>query len=371
MSELRRTPLFLRHVAAGARTVDFAGWDMPVQYPTGTLAEHRTVRERVGIFDVSHMGRITVDGSGAGRFLDLLVTSNIMTLAIGRARYGLMCLEDGGILDDVVTLRLEAESYTLVCNAASWDRVTDWMAIHARTVGDVTITPRRDETAMIAVQGPSAGDALRTGCAIDVDGLRRFAVSNERMQGERRQGDICLEVSRTGYTGEDGYELIVEAAAATAVWDRLVNDGGAVPCGLGARDTLRLEAGLSLYGQDIDMTTTPLEAGLDRFVDLTGDFIGSDVLRRQSDEGVTRRLVGFAVEGRSAPRHGYEIRAPRTDDVIGIVTSGGPSPTLGTGIGLGYLRIEHTAPGTEIEVDIRGKPTRGEVVPIPFYQREA
>ena len=269
------------------------------------------------------------------------------------------------------TFTIQARHQTsapLRCNAASWDRVTDWMAIHARTVGDVTITPRRDETAMIAVQGPSAGDALRTGCAIDVDDLRRFAVSNERMQGKRPQGDIGLEVSRTGYTGEDGYELIVEAAAATAVWDSLVNDGGAVPCGLGARDTLRLEAGLSLYGQDIDTTTTPLEAGLDRFVDLTGDFIGSDALRRQSNEGVTRRLVGLAVEGRSAPRHGYEIRAPRTDDVIGTVTSGGPSPTLGGGIGLGYLRIEHTAPGTEIEVNIRGKPTRGEVVPIPFYQ---
>jgi aminomethyltransferase len=317
------------------------------------------------------MGRIVVEGSGAGRLLDHLVTSDLMNLKIGRARYGLMCSEDGGILDDVVTLRLEAGSYTLVCNAASWDRITDWIANHAQAVDEVTITPRRDETAMIAVQGPAAGEALRTGCGIEVSGLRRFAVSSERIQGERIDGEIFVDVSRTGYTGEDGYELIVEAAAATAVWDSLVNDGGAVPCGLGARDTLRLEAGLSLYGQDIDTTTTPLEAGLDRFVDLTGDFIGSDALRRQSNEGVTRRLVGFVVEGRSAPRHGYEIRAPRTDDVIGTVTSGGPSPTLGTGIGLGYLRIEHAAPGIDIEVDIRGRATRGKVVPVPFYQRES
>ena len=366
MSELRRTPLFPRHVAEGARRVDFAGWDMPVQYPTGTLAEHRAVRERAGIFDVSHMGRIDVDGSGAGRLLDLLITSDLMNLKIGRARYGLMCSEDGGILDDVVTLRLEAESYTLVCNAATWDRVIDWIASHTQTGGDVIITPRRDETAMIAVQGPAAGEALRTGCGIDVEGLRRFAVSNERVEDE-----ICVDVSRTGYTGEDGYELIVEAGAATTVWDSLVKDGGAVPCGLGARDTLRLEAGLSLYGQDIDTTTTPLEAGLDRFVDLTGDFVGSDALRRQSNGGVTRRLVGFAVEGRSAPRHGYEVRTPGMDDVIGTVTSGGPSPTLGTGIGLGYLRIEHTLPGTEIEINIRGKPTPAEVVPITFYQRES
>jgi aminomethyltransferase len=339
---------------------------MPVQYPTGTLAEHRAVRDGVGVFDVSHMGRIGVDGSGAGRLLDLLITSDLMSLKIGRARYGLMCLEDGGILDDVVTLRLEAGSYMLVCNAASWNRVTRWIADHAETVADVTITPRRDETAMIAVQGPAAGEALRAGCGINVTALRRFGVSHERSEG-----DIRVELSRTGYTGEDGYELIVDAPAATAVWDSLVNDGGAVPCGLGARDTLRLEAGFSLYGQDIDTTTTPLEAGLDRFVDPTGDFIGSDALHRQSTEGVKRRLVGFVVEGRSAPRHGYEIRAPGTDDVIGTVTSGGPSPTLGTGIGLGYLRVEHTAPGTGIEVDIRGRTARGEVVPAPFYQRES
>ena len=362
MPELRRTPLHERHVDAGGRMVDFAGWEMPVQYPSGTLAEHQAVRERVGVFDVSHMGRIAVRGPEAGAFLDSLITSNIQGIRVGRARYGLICAEDGGILDDVVTLRPDEETYTVVCNAASWDRVTDWFRDHITT--GATITPEQDTTAMIAVQGPGAGAAVQAVCGAGTEALRRFGV----VRGEVR-GAGCAMVSRTGYTGEDGYELIVESAAAPAIWDRLVGEAGAAPCGLGARDTLRLEAGLLLYGQDMDTTTTPLEAGLRQFVDLGKDFVGCAALRSQEEEGAPRRLAGFVVEGRSAPRHGYAVMDPADHREIGVVTSGGPSPTLGTGIGLTYLPPAFADPGTSLEVDIRGRQAKADVVETPFYRR--
>ena len=364
MSKLRRTPLYSRHRDAGARIVDFAGWEMPVQYPSGTLAEHKAVRENVGLFDVSHMGRIEVAGPRAGAVLDRLVTSDLLGLRVGRARYGLICSEDGGILDDVVTMRLDEDSYTVICNAASWDHVLAWIIDHVDEAnGGVAVIPRRDETAMIAVQGPDAGDVMRSVWATAVDELRRFGVATARVNGS-----VSVTVSRTGYTGENGYELIVDASAAPGVWDRLTA-GGAIPCGLGARDTLRLEAGFLLYGQDMDSMTTPLEAGLNRFVDLDADFIGAEALRRQAKQGLWRTLAGFVAEGRSAPRHGYEVRARESQERIGTVTSGGPSPTLGVGIGLAYLPVEKSKPGTPIEVDIRGRMARAEVVQTPFYQR--
>jgi aminomethyltransferase len=346
--------------------VDFAGWEMPVQYPSGTLAEHRTVRRASGLFDVSHMGRIEVVGPGSGKLVDRLVTSDVLGLKVGRARYGLICAEDGGILDDVVTMRLDDTVYTIVCNAASWDRVFAWIVDHATEEHEtVTVTPRRDDTAMIAVQGPSAGSAMRSICGegAGIEALRRFGVMTTPIDGV---GSAII--SKTGYTGEDGYELIVDASVASSVWDRLL-DNGSLPCGLGARDTLRLEAGFLLYGQDMDSGTTPLEAGLDRFVDLEKDFIGAGALRLQEGTGIERRLVGFVTEGRAAPRHGYEIRAKETVEVLGVVTSGGPSPTLGLGIGLAYLPADRAKPGTSIQVDIRSKITKAEVVEIPFYRR--
>ncbi len=342
--------------------VDFAGWAMPVQYPTGTLAEHRAVRERLGIFDVSHMGRIAVEGPEAGAFLDSLTTSDIGGLRVGRARYGLICSETGGILDDVVTLRLDEEEYTVVCNAASWDRVVPWFQDHAKV--RATVTPQRDTTAMIAVQGPDAGTAVRSLCGTEVEGLRRFAVVRTGVPG-----DTGAMVSRTGYTGEDGYELIVESSVAPSIWDRLVGEMSATPCGLGARDTLRLEAGLLLYGQDMDTTTTPLEAGLRQFVDLDKDFVGCPALRAQDAAGLKQQLVGFVAEGRSSPRHGYAVVDSAEGDEIGTVTSGGPSPTLGTGIGLAYLPLAFTEPGTSIAVDIRGRRVNADVVETPFYRR--
>ena len=364
MPDLRRTPLYARHVDAGGRMVDFAGWQMPVQYPSGTLAEHRAVREAVGVFDVSHMGRIAVEGPEAGAFLDGLITSDVRGMGAGRARYGLLCAEDGGVLDDLVTLRTGGDTYTVVCNAASWDRVTAWFRDRARA--GAAVRPEQETTAMIAVQGPGAAAAVRSVCGTGADGLRRFRAARVDLPGAGP-----ATVSRTGYTGEDGYELIVESSAAPAVWDRLVGEAGAAPCGLGARDTLRLEAGLLLYGQDMDATTTPLEAGLRQFVDLDKDFIGCAALREQAAAGVPRTLAGFVSEGRSAPRHGYAVIDPADGRQVGVVTSGGPSPTLGKGIGLAYLPPAYADAGTAVDIDIRGRRARAEIVETPFYRRKS
>lgn len=339
--------------------VDFAGWDMPVQYQ-GILAEHKAVRTRAGLFDVSHMGRIHAQGPDAASFLDHLITNDIAGLAVNRARYGFLCNERGGILDDLVTIRRTENEFLVVCNAASWDRVLPWLrdqaAVHA-----VQITPQRDDTAMLALQGPQAQDILNSLCGADIVGLRRFACEETSVSG------IQALVSRTGYTGENGYEIVTDADAISALWDTLLQDPRVMPCGLGARDTLRLEAGLPLYGNDMDETTTPLEAGLERFVDLNKDFIGAAALRKQAAEGPSRRLTGFRMNGRAAPRHGYNVHTQAGD--VSTVTSGGYSPSLGVGIGLAYLPTDQASPGTHLNVDIRGKIAQGTVVPLPFYRR--
>jgi aminomethyltransferase len=358
VSSLLRTPLHQSHLELGARIVDFAGWEMPIQYKKGIMAEHQTVRTGAGLFDVSHMGRIRVQGPDAARFLDRLITSDIAGLRPGRARYGLLCDEQGGILDDLVTARLEEGSFLAVCNAASWDRVMDWL--QARLQGlNARIVPQRDETAMIALQGPKAVDILTSLTPDPVAGLRRFGIIETTVASNKAL------VSRTGYTGEDGFEVIVSAEEAAHLWHRLAMH--AEPCGLGARDTLRLEAGLLLYGQDMDTTTTPLEAGLERFVSLEKEFVGAEVLRRQAKEGVTRRIAGFTVEGRASPRHGYTVRTPSGAEAA--VTSGSFSPSLETGIGLAYFPVNESAPGTRVEADIRGRVTEGVIVPLPFYKK--
>ena len=357
---LLRTALNVAHRDLGARMVDFAGWEMPVQYKS-IIAEHNAVRTRAGLFDVSHMGRIRVEGLSATSFLDGLITCDIAGLRTGRARYGLLCDEHGGILDDLVTIRLADDAFLVVCNAANWDRVLEWLQGHA-TGAQVHLTPQRDETAMLALQGPAAREVLTPFCSYDVSGLRRFAAVPAVVNG------VEALVSRTGYTGEDGFELVMDAAEAHHVWDTFIQDRAVEPCGLGARDTLRLEAGLLLHGQDMDLTTTPLEAGLERFVALNKEFVGAEALRRQAKEGVSRRLAGFRMEGRASPRHGYTLFTG--NGVTATVTSGSFSPTLQHGIGLAYLPVEQTTPGTAVQVDIRGKMTSGEVVPLPFYRRQ-
>ena len=357
---LLHTPLYDTHVERGGRMVEFGGWEMPVQYDaSGVLAEHAAVRKQAGIFDVSHMGRIDIRGPNAAAFLDRLITSNVGKLRIGRGRYGLICNRDGGVIDDVVVFRRAESVYLLVCNASRWDRVTEWMAENA--MDGVEITHRRDDTAMLAVQGPEAVAAVARHFHPSPLQLKRFAGEGGRMAG------VNAFISRTGYTGEDGCELIVSADDAPHVWNTLVDESGVVPCGLAARDVLRLEAGLMLYGQDMDESTTPLEAGLDRFVDLEKDFIGSEQLREQARTGVEQRITALTVQGRSSPRHGYTVRT--AGGYESVITSGTYSPVLEYSIALAYLPAGVSEPGNAVDVDIRGRAVSATTTTLPFLQR--
>ena len=359
---LKRTPLYETHTALGGRMVPFAGWEMPVQY-TGILAESRAVRSGAGLFDVSHMGRLYITGHGTPQFVDWLVTSDAANLRQGRARYGFICNDEGGIIDDTVFYRLGEESYLLVCNAGNRGHVVPWMLRWAQEkFPGVSIEDRTEATAMIAFQGPSTPEALGLICHVDLSLMRPFSAS---------EGTVASRpafIGRTGYTGEDGFELIVAADDGAHVWEALLGLG-AISCGLGARDVLRLEAGMALHGNDIDTSATPLEAGLERFVRLDKEFVGAVPLRRQAEEGPKRRLVGLRVDGRSIARSGYDILAG--DIPAGVVTSGTLSPTLDRVIAMGYVLVEFASPAQVVQVDIRGKRTEAEVVPLPFYSRKA
>ncbi|MBI4233815.1 MAG: glycine cleavage system aminomethyltransferase GcvT [Chloroflexi bacterium] len=341
--------------------VPFGGWEMPIQYAS-ILGEARAVRGSMGIFDVSHMGRIRLLGPGTVPFLQRLLTGDAGKLRPGRARYGFLANEQGGIIDDTVLYRLEEQRFLLVCNAANRETVLAWLRRQAPKEGLVMEDLTR-QTAMIAFQGPRTPGVLDALCAPHLSAaLRPFAAAEAEVAGRRAL------VGRTGYTGEDGFEFILPAEEGPALWRALVEQG-AVPCGLGARDVLRLEAGLMLHGNDIDPATTPVEAGLERFVDMDkGEFIGREALRRQQALGVRRRLVGFATQVRGIPRHGYGILADGKE--VGHVTSGGYSPTLDRDIGMGYVALEYASPGSRIAIDIRGKAVPAEVVPLPFYKRK-
>ncbi len=357
---LARTPLYEAHTQLGARMAPFAGWEMPVQYQ-GILHEHRAVRASAGIFDVSHMGRIGVSGPDAVALLDSTVTADIGGLRDWRARYGLVCRKDGGILDDVVVLRKPRDEMLMVCNAANRSTVLDWLERH-RSGFDVGIDDGTEQTAMIAVQGPEAAGLLDALLEGPVSHLKRFGAAEVAWSGEQ------LLVSRTGYTGENGFEVIVRAAVGPRLWAVLL-DAGATPCGLGARDSLWLEAGLLLHGSDIDATTNPLEAGLERFVAWDGaDFVSKDALLAARDRGRLRKLIGFKALGRGPiPRQGHPIYRDRRH--VGVVTSGSFSPTLSTAIGLGYVSVEAGATGALLEVEARETGVAVEVVDLPFYTR--
>ena len=358
--KLTRTSLYDTHVSLNGKMVPFAGWEMPVQY-SGILAESRAVRSASGIFDVSHMSRLYISGPQASGFLDWIVTANASNLRRDRARYAMVCNEEGGIIDDTVFYRLDEQEFLLVCNASNRRHVLPWMERWVREKFQGTIIDDRTETtAMIAFQGPATSGLLDRLCDPSPASMRLFSASRGNM------GSHAAFIGRTGYTGEDGFELIVPAEDAPAVW-RTLMDAGAVPCGLGARDVLRLEAGLALHGNDIDTSTTPLEAGLDRFVALDKEFAGSGALRRQSEAGLSRKLVGLRVEGRSIARAGYAINDGVTQ--VGTVTSGTHSPTLDTGIAMGYVLVGSASPGKSLQVDIRGRSANAKVVPLPFYSR--
>lgn len=360
---LKRTPLYAAHVAAGARMVPFGGWEMPVQYG-GIIEEHRAVRTRVGLFDVSHMGEVDLVGPGAIPLVQRLVTNDVDRVALNQALYTPMCTPEGGIIDDLLVYHLGRDHLMLVINAANTPEDVAWIREHA--TGDVQITDRTDEIALLALQGPRAKEVLARLTPASLDAIRYYWF----LDGVEVAGRRAL-ISRTGYTGEDGFELYVDTRHAAHVWGALLDAGrdvGILPAGLGARDTLRLEAGYLLHGNDMDKTVTPLEVGLGWTVKLgKGGFIGAEGLARQKAGGLTRRLVGFILRERLIARHGFPLR--QDNEVLGRVTSGSFGPTVEKSIGLGFVPPGHADPGQPIAVEIRGRAVEGTVAKLPFYKR--
>ncbi len=361
-----QTALIQEHRAAGARLVDFAGWEMPVQY-AGILDEHRAVRERAGLFDLSHMGEIWLGGPDAGAALARALVSDPPRLAIGRAHYSMICAADGGIIDDLIVYRLADERFLVVPNAANRETVAD--ALRERSAGfDAQMDDASMRTSLVAIQGPMAAQILAPLTDVDLQSLRYYAIAEGSAAG------VPALIARTGYTGEDGFELFVAWADAIPVWRSLQEAGaehGLALAGLGARDTLRLEAGMPLYGNELGRDGSPYEAGLGRVVklDKAGDFVGRESLERVSRDGPRRSLVGLALRGRSVARHGHEVHEPGEADPIGVVTSGAPSPTLGMPIAMAYVPPADAAVGTMVEITIRGAPVEADIVPLPFYKR--
>lgn len=364
MSDLLRTPLYpLYQQYEGVRCIDFGGWELPVQF-SGIQKEHEAVRERAGLFDVSHMGEFTVQGEQAEAFLQKLTTNDVTTLVPGQAQYTLMCYPDGGVVDDLLVYKLEDQHYMLVVNASNIDK--DWAWLQEHMVPGVSMTNDSAETALLALQGPLAADIIGKVTDTDVSIIEPFRfVQNAEVCG------VKLLLSRTGYTGEDGFELYVQANQAAAVWNGLMEAGadqGLVPAGLGARDTLRFEAKLPLYGQELSPTISPLEAGVGMFVKLNaGPFIGHEALLQQKNDGPARKLVGIEVLERGIPRPHYPIYAEGVQ--IGEVTTGTQSPTLKRNLGLALINSQYAALGTPLEIEIRGKKLKAEVVKTPFHKR--
>ena len=358
-SALKRTPLHDVHVALGAKLVPFAGYEMPVQYPTGISAEHKSVREGVGMFDVSHMGEFWITGDRAVEFVNYVTTNNVAALAVGQVHYTTILNDRGTIEDDALVYRF-ADRIMMVVNASNAAKDFAHIERHANTFG-VTLRDASDEMALLAVQGPKAAAVLQTLTKADLSSIRYYHFIEGAVAGHP------AIISRTGYTGEDGFELYVENEHAVPIWNAVMATGKVAPAGLGARDTLRLEMGMALYGNDIDDTVTPLEANLGWLVKLPkGDFVGRDVLEAQKAKGVEKKLVGFTMADRNFPRHGYPVFYEGQPS--GVVCSGTMSPTLGIPIGTAYLPAAAAKDGTTFEVEIRGKRVPATVVKPPFYK---
>jgi aminomethyltransferase len=369
---LARTPLFDEHKALGARIVPFAGWEMPVQY-AGLLKEHHAVRKAAGLFDVSHMGELLIDGAGAEELIDSLVTADLTTLPDHKAVYCVACNERGTILDDLIVYRRGRESFLVVCNASNREKIAAHFGAYAKGRSDVRFEDASDRYALIALQGPKAASVIRAaGADPTIPALASFTLTEAKVAG------IPVIAARTGYTAEDGFELFTESANAAPLWRALIEAGrpiGLEPAGLGARDTLRLEGRLSLYGNEIDETTNPLEAGLGWVtkLDKPRDFLGKAALAAIKKEGTARKMVGLEMVGRGIARHGYPIVEWKGSETpgpaIGVVTSGSPAPSLDKNIALGYVPAALSAIGTRIGVEIRGKVVEAMVVKTPFYKR--
>ncbi|MBC2163295.1 glycine cleavage system aminomethyltransferase GcvT [Listeria booriae] len=360
LTELKKTPIFPLYEKYGAKTIDFGGWDLPVQFQ-GIKAEHEAVRTNAGLFDVSHMGEVTVKGAGSLDFLQKMLSNDISKLKPGKAQYNIMCYETGGVVDDLVVYMIAENDYLLVVNAANTDKDYEWLAEHA--TDDVNVQNVSLEYGQLALQGPNAEAVLAKLTDADLGALGFFGfVDNVEVAGVRAL------VSRSGYTGEDGFEIYTKAEDAPAVWEAILKED-VLPIGLGARDTLRFEANLALYGQELSKDISPLEAGVGFAVKLQkeADFLGKKALIAQKEAGLTRKSVGIELIDRGIPRHDYKVFAG--DKEIGIVTSGTQSPTLGKNLGLALINIDYTALDSLVEVEVRNKKLQAKVVPTPFYKR--
>ncbi|WP_374718574.1 glycine cleavage system aminomethyltransferase GcvT [Parageobacillus toebii] len=361
---LKRTPLFAVYERYGAKTIDFGGWELPVQF-SSIKEEHEAVRTRAGLFDVSHMGEFVVKGRGSLAFLQKMMTNDVSKLTDGRAQYSLMCYEDGGTVDDLLIYKKADGHYLLVVNAANIEKDFEWL--HDHLFGDVELVNISQEIAQLALQGPLAEQVLQKLTNTDLSAIKFFS-----FQDDVNINGVKALVSRTGYTGEDGFEIYCRAEDAVTLWESILEAGkeeGVLPCGLGARDTLRFEATLPLYGQELSKDITPIEAGLGFAVKTNkdADFIGKDVLKKQKEEGTARKLVGIEMIDKGIPRHGYKVFA--NGEEIGFVTTGTQSPTLKKNIGLALIKTEFTEMDTEVEVEIRGKRLKAKVIATPFYKR--
>lgn len=361
---LKRTPLFPLYAEYGAKTIDFGGWELPVQF-SSIKEEHEAVRTRAGLFDVSHMGEFEVKGKDSLAFLQKMMTNDVAKLTNGRAQYTLMCDEDGGTVDDLLVYKKGDDHYLLVVNAANIEKDFAWLEAHV--VGEVELVNISNDIAQLALQGPLAEKVLQRLTTVDLSNMKFFAFADHI-----DVAGVQALVSRTGYTGEDGFELYCRAEDAQTLWRAILETGkedGVLPCGLGARDTLRFEACLPLYGQELAKDITPIEAGLGFAVKTNKDvdFFGKEVLKKQKEEGTTRKLVGIEMIDKGIPRHGYAVYV--NGEQVGVVTTGTQSPTLKKNIGLALISTAYSPLDTEVEVDVRGKRLKAKVVATPFYKR--
>jgi aminomethyltransferase len=362
---LRKTPLHARHLASNARMVPYAGWEMPVEY-SGITNEHLAVRSRAGLFDVSHMGEIEIAGKDALAAVQRISSNDASRLSIGQAHYAALPTPSGTFVDDMLVYRMAPSHFMLVVNAANVAKDYAWISEQVKLAGDVAVVDSSSRYALIAIQGPAAREVLQPLTAVELGQIRYYWFSYGEVAAAR------VTISRTGYTGEDGFEIFVPPNMADRVWRAVLDSGrqaDVIPCGLGARDTLRLEAAMRLYGNDIDESTTVLEADLGWTIGWKkADFIGKDALLQQKEGGVARKLVGFEMSERGIARHGYAVVRGGTQ--VGTVTSGTQTPFLKKAIGMAYVPVDMSTPDTEIEIDIRGRALKATVTPLPFYKRE-
>lgn len=368
MENLKKTPLNEAHRALGGKMVEFGGWDMPVQYTAGVIEEHLRTRTAAGLFDVSHMGEIWVEGTDAIAFVNRLTTNDVTKLVDGQAHYSALMNETGGVVDDLLVYRFDQDKLLLVVNASTTDKDWDWITSHKKDEV-MTLTNASKDYCQIAVQGPKALEILQQLTDTELSEIKYYHFTVDKVDG------VDAIISRTGYTGEDGFEVYAASDKATQIWTKLLDVGnygmhdGIIPCGLAARNTLRLESAMSLYGHELADDISPLEANLGWICKLNkGDFIGREHLVKLKEEGLKRKLVGFEMTDRGIARDGYDVYI--NDEKVGVVTSGSPAPFLKKNIGLAFVPVEFAKTGQEITIDVRGRKLAAVVVPTPFYKRE-